>query len=529
MNKPGQIGEPSMEDILASIRKIIAEDPAATPPRPAPEAASRGTSTTLPNTAVTAPAATNPVRPDPGPLSGRLSDLMRNGPAEASAPAVAPPSAVHPLDDDLADLLDEPSKPAAPKANAAPSPFAASSAAAPAISAKPEPVTNWRTMPAGAPPPKRDLDARPVPPIDAMPATAQQRTPAPDQRAAADLGSFIPSRPAETPTARAPMSQPQQMPNGLSAAPVVPTPRAEPKLPSFSAAEPAPPAPRAPPVVIASMPPLKPAEELAQPKAPAPAAGAMQPAKQSEPSAPGKDVVSKTAPQVIAAMPPLHRAPIEPKPEPAPTPVAQTVEAKPAAIVEQAPKAAPELADTPSLVQPSAIETKADSVSVEAPVQAKTVDPVPVSSPSAVAAAPLPAPTSAADALGALAAGLAKVNASTPSDNAATRPEAMPPLTRTVFADPEYFVPTSAPKSVEPAATVPAPVAVPPVAPIAHALPSTPDATEAAPAQRTMEDTVAELLRPLLKQWLADNMPRIVEKALRIELASSLNKPPHSK
>ncbi len=37
-----------------------------------------------------------------------------------------------------------------------------------------------------------------------------------------------------------------------------------------------------------------------------------------------------------------------------------------------------------------------------------------------------------------------------------------------------------------------------------------------------MEDTVAELLRPMLKQWLADNMPRIVEKALRIEVAQSV-------
>ena len=35
---------------------------------------------------------------------------------------------------------------------------------------------------------------------------------------------------------------------------------------------------------------------------------------------------------------------------------------------------------------------------------------------------------------------------------------------------------------------------------------------------RTMEETVAELLRPMLKTWLAENMPRIVERALRREL-----------
>ena len=36
---------------------------------------------------------------------------------------------------------------------------------------------------------------------------------------------------------------------------------------------------------------------------------------------------------------------------------------------------------------------------------------------------------------------------------------------------------------------------------------------------RTLEDTVSELMRPLLRQWLDDNMPRIVEKAFREELA----------
>ncbi|MDX2289805.1 MAG: DUF2497 domain-containing protein [Hyphomicrobiaceae bacterium] len=41
---------------------------------------------------------------------------------------------------------------------------------------------------------------------------------------------------------------------------------------------------------------------------------------------------------------------------------------------------------------------------------------------------------------------------------------------------------------------------------------------------RTMEDTVAELLRPMLREWLDANMPRIVEKALRVELAESVRK-----
>lgn len=36
---------------------------------------------------------------------------------------------------------------------------------------------------------------------------------------------------------------------------------------------------------------------------------------------------------------------------------------------------------------------------------------------------------------------------------------------------------------------------------------------------RTMEDTVADLLRPMLKSWLAENMPKIIERALRREIS----------
>jgi cell pole-organizing protein PopZ len=41
---------------------------------------------------------------------------------------------------------------------------------------------------------------------------------------------------------------------------------------------------------------------------------------------------------------------------------------------------------------------------------------------------------------------------------------------------------------------------------------------------RTLEDTVVELLRPMLRTWLDENMPRIVEKALRVEVAEQLKK-----
>lgn len=73
-----------------------------------------------------------------------------------------------------------------------------------------------------------------------------------------------------------------------------------------------------------------------------------------------------------------------------------------------------------------------------------------------------------------------------------------------------------------------APVAMPPpplpmAEPVQHALaPIPPVGTEEPGA---IEDATADLLRPMLRQWLADNMPRMVEKALHIEIAESLKAP----
>jgi cell pole-organizing protein PopZ len=49
-----------------------------------------------------------------------------------------------------------------------------------------------------------------------------------------------------------------------------------------------------------------------------------------------------------------------------------------------------------------------------------------------------------------------------------------------------------------------------------------PASSEGAGFERVMEDAVADLLRPLLKTWLAENMPRIVERALRREVSERL-------
>lgn len=73
------------------------------------------------------------------------------------------------------------------------------------------------------------------------------------------------------------------------------------------------------------------------------------------------------------------------------------------------------------------------------------------------------------------------------------------------------------PVIAQPAVTVPPPplpAAVLPAAPVAPAATGEP-----VPA---IEDATADLLRPMLRQWLAENMPRMVEKALHIEIAESV-------
>jgi len=63
-----------------------------------------------------------------------------------------------------------------------------------------------------------------------------------------------------------------------------------------------------------------------------------------------------------------------------------------------------------------------------------------------------------------------------------------------------------------------------PSSPLPSLLPALSGAADnlAGNGDRAMEDAVADLLRPLLKTWLAENMPRIVERALQREMTESL-------
>lgn len=78
-----------------------------------------------------------------------------------------------------------------------------------------------------------------------------------------------------------------------------------------------------------------------------------------------------------------------------------------------------------------------------------------------------------------------------------------------------------APKPEPAPKPAPAPQAAPP--PLRN--PQMPNAAQAAQhnANMQVEDAAAQLLRPMLRQWLSENMPKIVEKALLSEVEGALD------
>ncbi len=106
-----------------------------------------------------------------------------------------------------------------------------------------------------------------------------------------------------------------------------------------------------------------------------------------------------------------------------------------------------------------------------------------------------------------------KVDKATPAATLASETSAS--ATATYFVEQSKAPIAVAAPSLPPAAVSTAVVAAPESAP----MPSV--GTGALPvvnANRTFEDAVAEMLRPMLRQWLDSNMPKLVEKALASEI-----------
>jgi cell pole-organizing protein PopZ len=104
----------------------------------------------------------------------------------------------------------------------------------------------------------------------------------------------------------------------------------------------------------------------------------------------------------------------------------------------------------------------------------------------------------------------AKTPASARTDASAETPEAQPPAPQAV--EPEVVMtrstviaPRQEARSYETHATQMTE---------AEIMPPTPT------GGRSLEDTVKDMLRPMLRQWLNENMPRIVEKVAREEMLS---------
>lgn len=500
MNRPDKAGEPSMEEILASIRQIIADEPSAEQPEPAIEP--------------------NPLVPQSlgaksgesrAPLSDRLNSVLRSGPL----PPTSPLGSKRPLsfDQDLADMFDEPesangSAVAAPKPDMRmPEGLSHPMARKSFVPSQPEPT----------PPEPEEEPAKPV--LDGAAAMPPQLAPS---------EPLVPPPPFGSSTEKAPVASPPPATFGfppLRKASFYPP---QPKTPAPAAAAPSP-SPQANPPAgapVQSVPPVDagagrvaPATAEAPshgfgtlgaasaPPAPEPQVVDTGPAFGAAPSVGGVSAVEAAAPQARAndagasaspfpAFTPSNAAssaPVQPEPERAGFTEASSLAgtAHPsfhaADVRRDPPPAEPRPFAGPFTASPPAGSGFADQSRF-------AIEPDASSS------------VAAHQALDALAQGLAASAAA--SSVAQEAPSKAIPLTPVI--EPEVSV-HSAPTP----SNLPAPV------------PS--GSGDGGLGPRTLEDAVAEMLRPMLQQWVADNMPRIIERALRTEVASTMRpgqKPP---
>lgn len=508
-----------MEDILASIRRIIAEEPTAKPVSPPPPPAQVALEVKpAPATTVQAPA----YQQQPSQPAVVVTTV---GLPQGYTPAQPEPTTAR---TSLAAGLPLPSFPQSRQR--APSPTVLSPRIVEAARQQPAPVAPQppapvnATPPAPLIPPAGTLAARLNDVFGSGPATRQpeQAWLAPQYGVQtvktaldADLADLMddadPAPLIEAvlamPVTPAPVAPPLAVESVMANA-AQPTSVAQPPV----AAAPSPPTPSPNPNVVAPLvlsphplplwlnhAPALPTHEVVPPPPSVHVAPVVQPITQSAP------VLTESAPVEFA--PP-------PKPKPAPVVIAAMSAApRPAPVVTVPALAAPEPAAPALLSITDVLPTRDVSIAwvPNAPVEAVEPEhtaprvhpiepPVSVIEPQADAAV--------ASALGALAAGLAASRVSVAPEIVVAPPapvaEIMPVLDRLETPkddDAQRLTPSQA-VATQDALGVDA--ALEPVYP--H------------------DDTAVELLRPMLRHWLDSNMPRIVEKALRAELAA--NPPP---
>ena len=452
MSSPGQATDLSMDEILASIRKIISEDPK-------PAAVIAPVRTPVTDGMLSAAHAARQNAPVKTALSGNIDPASVQQSAQHGARSITPA-----LDDDILDLMDEDKAPIK----------------APAVAPlKGEPVTSTAEKSAQTEQPAR-------PGLNELWAPREWAKP---------------SAPATT----APLVQTPLVQTGSPPVPV--SPLAEPTEARLEAA-------------IAAL-----GQSLASPQQSDLNAKAWPPAAPPKmPAQPGPRI------DVVAVVNAATRAALAQRSadEQMAMPVSAVPTASVAVALEQ-PVTQATLAQPPS---------KADSVSL-APRNPVNAEPE-ARSISAATAAPAVAPAVNA----AVEAALAAARAAPPRAEVVKTPEvpkAAPPAAVTKPVSESTPIKSAAPVAGVPALAeapkriIAVPVnSVPSVASaVGHGMSgnagSLPPATalpSPAAGVQTLEDTVARLLRPMLRQWLDDNMPRIVEKAFKEELAAQAAPPP---
>lgn len=469
MQRSGKSAEPSMEEILASIRKIISDEPAA------------DTSSDVP------------------PTQPHRASQPQEKPAE---PAPAPRSAASPapadLDDDLADILGQPAQtePSPPAAAAASNPF-------------------------------RKAPAAPTSPVAEKPAPADEPTFA--------RSPFPPKSSRETAAPETPAEPTQTNPFGLPPQAKVRPARAEgvppvPKAPTESDANPTgkdtPFAGR----LADRLRTARPEPEDTKPVSAEANPFGRRPASPSSDAPTGKPAATSPADSdetsradELAALAAL-RSPEQTEEDtskdaspskPAPRTLGEAAGASPKPVAAQW---APEpTTQKPAQAQPSKTQP-AEKAAADKPVSQTAGDDLASPKP----AEPTPARQSAIHQPAAedreAEPVKAKQETTTSSDTPATSQKtfaavdsALAVLAATPTAEASVDKPVAEAKADRPQAA-------PEVSPKSAPETAKAAAPEAA-TSRTLEDAVADLLRPMLSDWLDANLPRIVEKALRDELA----------
>lgn len=488
--------EPSMDEILASIRKIIAEDPqgsvALPPPPPDGDAG-------------------------PGSLSARLNDVF--GPA--SQPGAPKPMAVRdPFEDDLGGLIVPSAvKPVVPSVVQADRPSPTITAGAPVLPPLPVAPSVTRPVPIAtmaAPPPSPAT-------IGIPPGNGAHPAATPASSAPVVIAAMAPSAsPDRAPNPSAVLSSPPvgplaQDPGGatpgnrpLPVRPILPTAL---DVGRAASADTAKASPSAIELSLFPAPAAKPAGPVAPPppSSDEPALASLRAVESKAAARPEIKPEPKPAPVVIASTSPVRVSGTVPPPvdEPVGTPGATT---GPAGLpsLAAAPIAGAVLPDDQpgGLVQTGSV-VATDASAAHGAVGAET-GPL-RSEGKMIEAAKIELLDAAADA--------AAIPATTkPVSETPSAPSSTSTAGPKVSAASGSAQPQSAPSSASvPTATLePMPAQLPALVP-SH-FPS--DASGSTlPAE--FEEKAAELLRPMLRSWLDTNMPRIVEKALLRELAEN--------